>query len=211
MPDFVVNNLPAVVVLASTVLNWLVLFFWQPWAKAYSEEVARQKVRHDNLGEILTEIKTITEATKNIESRIAGDLWTRQRHWKQKRAAYGDLMTTASEMASACTWLAAKLTNPTPEFITDQSVLVERLNSINDSRDGVAKEMQTFARASAMARIFCSAECVARLDACDVETRKQGKTFNTDLEKNWAEARMLIFLGLSRDIVQIAKVDLNVA
>ena len=42
---------------------------------------------HEDINKLVDQVKSVTQATKEIEAKISGELWDRQRHWEAKRDA----------------------------------------------------------------------------------------------------------------------------
>ena len=82
----------------SVVANWLILYLWQPWGQAYAGEKGKNLARKEDLDTILAEVRAITITQKEIEARLAGDLWSHQMIWNQKKEIYGELIKAALEM-----------------------------------------------------------------------------------------------------------------
>ena len=72
---------------ASALLNFLVLYFWKPWAQAYAGEKAKNVARKEDLDKILLEVRAVTAATESIKADINGGLWERQMCWNQNAAS----------------------------------------------------------------------------------------------------------------------------
>jgi hypothetical protein len=79
-----------VYVLAAGALNALILGIWKPWGAAYAGEKGKNLARKEDLDAILAEVRAVTITQKEIEHKLAGDLWNQQVLWNQKRDIYGD-------------------------------------------------------------------------------------------------------------------------
>jgi hypothetical protein len=88
---------------ASALLNFLVLYFWKPWAQAYAGEKAKNVARKEDLDKILLEVRAVTAATESIKADINGGLWERQMCWNQKRDLYAELMKKTHELLNCNT------------------------------------------------------------------------------------------------------------
>ena len=73
-------------------LQALILGFWKPWLGAYGKEKGKNIARKEDLDEILTEVRGVTRAQKEIESELKEGIWNRQMRWNQKRDIYGALL-----------------------------------------------------------------------------------------------------------------------
>lgn len=74
-----------VYVIVGVTLNTLVMYVWKPWTAAYVGEKGKTLARKEDLNEILAEVRAVTITQKEIEAKLAGDLWNRQMLWNQKR------------------------------------------------------------------------------------------------------------------------------
>ncbi len=83
---------------------WLVLRFTKPM-DAYSEEFAKQLARHQNIGRLVEEARSVTDAAENIKHQLSHENWDRQSRWTAKRDFYVQITQALGEMrASYATW-----------------------------------------------------------------------------------------------------------
>src|ERR1700719_2174978 len=88
---------------AGVLANWLILYFWQPWAKGYAEEKGKTFARKEDLdvivaeGHVLTRtsesIKTeLTQQTEIIKAQLSQENWERQQRWLKRFDTYVDVI-----------------------------------------------------------------------------------------------------------------------
>ena len=116
------------------------LGFWKPWLGAYGGEKGKNLARKEDLDAILTEVKAVTAATKEIESKLAGDLWNRQTIWNQRRDLYGTAIRLVHSLGGTYTrlqFVAAELAVATPNtnIAALKAQVRVHLKTLNDSLD----------------------------------------------------------------------------
>lgn len=88
--------LPYLGVGAVTVLSFLLGAALKPYLEGYSKKKGETLATHEDIDKILVELRATTQATKEIEAKISGEVWTRQKHWELKRQI---LFDTAQKLA----------------------------------------------------------------------------------------------------------------
>ena len=53
--------------------------------KAYSAKKGENLATHEDINKVLDEVRAVTTTTREIEAKISGDLWNRQKEWELKR------------------------------------------------------------------------------------------------------------------------------
>ena len=64
--------------LANAGLTAAIFGIWKPWLGAYGGEKGKNLARKEDLTEILAEVRAVTITQKEIETKLAGDLWRKQ-------------------------------------------------------------------------------------------------------------------------------------
>jgi hypothetical protein len=54
---------------------------------SYLKKKGENLATHEDINKLVDQVKSVTQATKEIEAKISGELWDRQRHWEAKRDA----------------------------------------------------------------------------------------------------------------------------
>jgi len=52
---------------------------------SYLKKKGENLATHEDINKLVDQVKSVTQATKEIEAKISGDLWDRQKHWEAKR------------------------------------------------------------------------------------------------------------------------------
>ncbi|MEK7993753.1 MAG: hypothetical protein AAB403_08115 [Planctomycetota bacterium] len=142
--------------IAIVVLNNLVLLVWKPWAQAYTSEKGRNLARKEDLDKILLEVRTVTAAQKEIESKISGELWDRQMKWNQRRDTYARLLEGVERMRLAF-----------QDALRQRETYDEDPASSKSALAGAAgralEALVEFRRAKALALLFSSKEAISVL------------------------------------------------
>jgi hypothetical protein len=61
-------------------------------AKGYGEEKGKRLATHEDIENVLRELKLVTTETELIKAQISGDLWNRQTAWTHRLVAYSAAM-----------------------------------------------------------------------------------------------------------------------
>jgi hypothetical protein len=130
------------------ILNAIVLFFWKPWLGAYGGEKAKNFARQEDLEKILSEVRSVTVATKEIEAKISGDLWTKQMVWNQRRDLYGRILDVHSQLT--------KFVRDWPISDKDEEARWEALWALREE----------VSRLSSLAMIFANERCCEAVRQC---------------------------------------------
>src|SRR5438874_1908255 len=75
----------------SAVVAWLVVRFTKP-LDSYTEELARQLARHQNLDKLIEETRRLTDATETIKAALSHENWDRQQRWSRKNEMYVEIV-----------------------------------------------------------------------------------------------------------------------
>jgi len=73
-------------------LTTLVSAFLGSYLGAYLKKKAENKAIHEDLRNLIEQVKAVTTTTKTIEAKISDDIWRQQRHWELKREALFDVV-----------------------------------------------------------------------------------------------------------------------
>lgn len=87
-----------ITVLATAVLYTLILYFWKPWLSSYGTEKGKRFARKEDLDQILSEVRAVTEIQKRIESQLSGEEWNRQILWNKRAELYSSVMSVLCEL-----------------------------------------------------------------------------------------------------------------
>lgn len=69
----------------------------KPYLTGYAKRKGENLATHEDIEKLVDQMKAVTQATKEIESRISGELWDRQKQWELKR----EVLFEASRRVSA--------------------------------------------------------------------------------------------------------------
>jgi hypothetical protein len=56
--------------------------------QAYQQEMGKRLATHDDIENVRTDVRMVTQETETIKAQIGNDLWLRQTVWNHKREAY---------------------------------------------------------------------------------------------------------------------------
>lgn len=78
-------------------LNALIFCLWKPWLGAYGSEKGKNLARKEDLDLLVAEVKAVTRGQEEIKSQLAGDLWSKQTLWNEKKSVYAQLLNSIHE------------------------------------------------------------------------------------------------------------------
>lgn len=70
---------------------------------AYLKKKGENLATHEDIDKIVDQMRAVTAATKEIESKIEGKVWDRQRRWELKRDVLFEINKSITEMISTLT------------------------------------------------------------------------------------------------------------
>ena len=73
----------------------------QEFAKAFEQETGKRLATHQDIENVLHEVRAVTRETELVKAKIGRDLWTRQMVWQQKREAYAKVLTVSHAVREA--------------------------------------------------------------------------------------------------------------
>jgi len=65
----------------------ILLLFWKSFLPSYLNEKGANLAKKEDIQDLVTQMRAVTQATKEIEARISNEVWDRKRHWEAKRDA----------------------------------------------------------------------------------------------------------------------------
>jgi hypothetical protein len=97
------SPLLATLAAAGVIATAVVTGFFVSYAKKSGENLATK----EDLKNLVEQVKAVTQATKEIEARISGDLWDKQKRWELKRDILLDTAKALNEARLAASELGA--------------------------------------------------------------------------------------------------------
>jgi hypothetical protein len=85
--------------LLSSVLTWIFLRFTKP-LDSYTQEIAKQVARHQNLDKLVEETKRLTDTAEKIKAELSHEVWDRQTRFIAKRDLYVKIAEVLGELRS---------------------------------------------------------------------------------------------------------------
>jgi hypothetical protein len=76
------------------------LGFFGGYFKAYSAKKGENRAMQEDIHKLVDQVSAVTTATKEIESKISGDLWDRQKQWELKRDILFDAVKRLNDVDS---------------------------------------------------------------------------------------------------------------
>ena len=170
---------------------------------AYGAEKGKTLARKEDLDEILTEVRAVTRTQKEIESKLAGDLWQHQTRWNHKRDIYADLLSSLQETGAAfgATISASRMkADPRPNFQAEGN----KNYTINLTR--INESLTKLHRAMMLGLIFLSEESSNAIKAFIRASKVEA-----DMNLPFLQEEMLKYNKFGGELVKLAKSDLGVS
>lgn len=92
----------ALLILLSALASWFASYFG-----SYMKKKGENLATHEDINKLVDQVSAVTQATKDIEARISGDLWNRQKRWEIKRDVLLEAGKQMIQMHAALVSLAA--------------------------------------------------------------------------------------------------------
>jgi len=85
----------------------LVSFFGGAWFGAYFKKKGENYATKEDIGDLVDQVRAVTAATKEIEAKISGEVWDRQKRWELKRDLLFGMVKTIGDLSEKTTALHA--------------------------------------------------------------------------------------------------------
>jgi hypothetical protein len=132
--------------------TWLLMRFTKP-LDSYTQEVAKQLARHQNLDKLVDETRRLTDVAEKIKSELAQENWDRQTRFVAKR----DLYVSTAEALADLRRLSMRI----------RTLERLRLRGVNDPRMDLTKALheanERWGRVNAVAPLMMSDEAYKAL------------------------------------------------
>lgn len=190
---------------AGVALNAVVIGFWKPWLSAYGGEKGKNLARKEDLNEILSEVRAVTITQKEIESRLAGDLWSRQTLWNERKNFYALLLTALYRAIRACNdFLQVRQAMAQGEHWEQPGIDIDA--TITNVLNNIGESQAELIRLRSLAEIFTSAYSAGVLTNYLTSDRRLRRDSTAELIIQQRE-RLVV---LNNHIVTAAKRDLGI-
>jgi hypothetical protein len=139
-------------------LTTLATAFIGSFLAGYLKKKGENLATHDDVKQLVAQVSAVTQATKEIETKISGEEWKKQKLWEERKAAYVRAVAEASALRAA-TMTMVGLHKPAREQGFGS-------NTWDRYQEAIGKYFETsdnFRAASVSPRIVGSTEVSARL------------------------------------------------
>jgi hypothetical protein len=68
------------------------------FAEAFQGEAGKRLASHQDIENVLSEVRKVTTETESIKAQISGDAWLKQTIWVQKRESYSALLKSLTDL-----------------------------------------------------------------------------------------------------------------
>jgi hypothetical protein len=101
-------TLSLIVVAISSVLSFLLGVVLTPYLRGYSAKKGENLATHEDIDKLVHQVAAVTQTTKEIESKISGELWNKQKHWEMKRDVIFEMSKKISGVDDTLTSMYSK-------------------------------------------------------------------------------------------------------
>jgi hypothetical protein len=158
-----------------TVLNadvWLLsvicALFIGGFLKSYMSKKGENLATHEDIEKLVDQVRAVTTATKEIEAKISGEVWDRQKRWELRRDLLLDAVNKTGELDDA-------ITNFHAVCMTEKMMqsLGKAPNNENKVESGArfGKAANNFDRAVSLVRVICGDETIKGFHAFGLMSR----------------------------------------
>jgi hypothetical protein len=119
------------------------------WLSGYSSEKGKRLATHEDIENVLREVKIVTHETETIKAKISGESWRSQRLWEERRSAFAGFLEAL-----------AVLNDSIGRLRLDGFQKVPRADFRKDLLAVLVAWDRDYQRAKAMVEIFLSEETV---------------------------------------------------
>jgi hypothetical protein len=129
------------------------------YASSYLKKKGENLATHEDIDKVLDQVRAVTTTTKEIEAKISGEVWDRQKRWELKRDVMMQVATKSAKAKDALVQLhAIVLTNKRSG--NPHPALVEKQNELNAAWLIASNELEQMVFIASLA---CCAEVVTAL------------------------------------------------
>jgi hypothetical protein len=86
-----------------SVLSFLLGVVLKPYLHGYSAKKGENLATHEDINKLVDQVSAVTQTAKEIESKISGELWNKQKHWEMKRDVIFEMSKNISGVDDALT------------------------------------------------------------------------------------------------------------
>ena len=116
---------------------------------SYLKTKGENLATHEDIGKLVDQVRAVTTTTKQIESKIAGDLWDRQKRWELRRDAIFDASKKMAAVKNA-------LSNLHAVHMTDQQAGSQRSEVRATAYQAVINAANEYGLAALVGSMACS-------------------------------------------------------
>jgi hypothetical protein len=87
--------------LITWILATLVSAFVGSYLASYLSQKGENRATHEDIDKLVDQVKAVTQATKQIETKLSSDLWDRQKRWELKREVLFEATKKLAEVEDA--------------------------------------------------------------------------------------------------------------
>ncbi|MFI5088604.1 MAG: hypothetical protein ACHP7P_00925 [Terriglobales bacterium] len=147
--------------LASWALATLVSAFVGAYVAGYLRKKGENLATHEDVDRLVDQVSAVTKATKEIETKISGELWSSQKRWEMKREVLFEAAKSIAEIDNALLDLDTLVRVAKPEDSTWNESRHQRVMAW-------ARASNRFEEAALLAAIVCSKETTDSLNGLKV-------------------------------------------
>jgi hypothetical protein len=171
----VYNTLVELLIIGATcsVLSFLLGVVLKPYLRGYSAKKGENLATHEDIDKLVDQVSAVTQTAKEIESKISGELWNKQKHWEMKRDVIFEMSKKISGVDDALTSMYSThmhyRTLAESGQVIDASMKAEALSKVTVN---LGKSADAYDGALALMSIVCGLELHQALREFIIFTRQ---------------------------------------
>lgn len=157
----------------------------------YLKKKGENLATHEDIDKVVDQVKAVTQTTKEIESKISGDLWNKQKHWEMKRDAIFDMSRKISGVDDALSTVYSS--NAHFQALAERADALSKAEALAKVSGSWSVAADGFDGALGLMTIVCNIETCQALREFIIFTRR----LVPEIQKNAAS-----YLGASKEMAQ---------
>jgi hypothetical protein len=160
---------------------------------AYLKKKGENLATQEDIKNLITQVSAVTTATKEIESKITGDLWDRQKRWELKREALFEMTKRIALAKSALQHLCAVYTTEKASKEKGKPERPEKRIEVGTEWTEAANELD---QTTSLVALTCGQDVLKAVQAFAI--------FTGDLAEEITQGRPESFIASAKELVSKA-------
>jgi hypothetical protein len=162
------RQMPTVLIVVVWLLTVICALFIGGFLKSYMSKKGEDLATHEDIEKLVDQMRAVTTATKEIEAKISGEVWDRQKRWELRRDLLLDAVKKTGELNDALTSFHAvcmteKMMQSMGKARSDEKKV--------EAGETFGKAANDFDRAISLVRLICEDEAIKGFHAFGLMSR----------------------------------------